>query len=294
MYIVVFTPGLLKPVTRTHETPTRVYGYGFPRVRVRVQLEIPGGYPCYSLDLLKQVDNAIDIFESRTNGMATGLFMFDNAPGHQKRADDALSAHKLPKNPKLGWTHAKNGPKMRSTTLPDGSIQDLYFPANHETFPGWFKGMEQIIHERGLWPTTGACNLLAQCKDFKCKEGATTCCCRRILFTQPDFVNQKSELEEYIVLHGHICDFYPKFHCELNFIEQYWGAAKYRYRVTPRTANMEEMRANVLACLDDVPLLQIQRLALFKFVYYKLPTNFSHVLVMQTGRVASSLHIFKV
>jgi len=57
---------------------------------------------------------------------------------------------------------------------------------------------------------------------------------------------------------------------------------------------MEEMRANVLACLDDVPLLQIQRLALFKFVYYKLPTNFSHVLVMQTGRVASSLHIFNV
>ena len=62
-------------------------------------------------------------------------------------------------------------------------------------------------------------------------KNATSCCCRRILFTQPDFVNQKSELEEYIVLHGHICDFYPKFHCELNFIEQYWGAAKYRYHV---------------------------------------------------------------
>ena len=127
--------------------------------------------------------------------------------------------------------------------------------------------MEQIIRECGLWPTH---NLLAQCKDFKCKEGATTCCCRRILFTQPDFVNQKSELEEYIVSRGHICDFYPKFHCELNFIEQYWGAAKYCYRVTPKAANMDEMKANVLACLDDVPLLQIQRLAHFKFVYYKL------------------------
>ncbi len=132
---------------------------------------------------------------------------------------------------------------------------------------------EQIIRERGLWPTMGARNLLAQCKDFKCKEGATTCCCRRILFTQPDFVNQKSELEEYIVLRGHICNFYPKFHWELNFIEQYWGAAKYHYHVTPRTANMEEMRANVLACLDDVPLLQIQWLAHSEFVYSKLQTN---------------------
>ena len=59
--------------------------------------------------------------------------MFDNAPGHQKRAHDALSARKLPKNLKLGWTHVKNGPKMHLTTLPDGSVQDLYFLANHET-----------------------------------------------------------------------------------------------------------------------------------------------------------------
>ena len=51
----------------------------------------------------------------------------------------------------------------------------LYFPANHETFPGWFKGMEvmeQIVREHGLWPV-GARNLLTQCKDFKCKEGVT-------------------------------------------------------------------------------------------------------------------------
>jgi hypothetical protein len=31
-------------------------------------------------DLLQQVENAIDIFESKTNGFATGLFLFDNAP----------------------------------------------------------------------------------------------------------------------------------------------------------------------------------------------------------------------
>jgi len=43
-------------------------------------------------DLLKQVGLAVDIFESKTNGTATGLFLFDIVPSHQKHAPDALSA----------------------------------------------------------------------------------------------------------------------------------------------------------------------------------------------------------
>ena len=76
--------------------------------------------------------------------------------------------------------------------------------------PGWFKGMENIIKERGLWPEKG---LNAQCEGFKCESGKVDCCCRRLLFSQPDFVNQKSHLEELITSRGHICDFYPKYHC---------------------------------------------------------------------------------
>ncbi|CAA7263722.1 unnamed protein product [Cyclocybe aegerita] len=124
--------------------------------------------------------------------------------------------------------------------------------------PGWFKGMENIIRERSLWPQRG---LNAQCEGFKCEPGKTDCCCRRLLFTQPDFVNQKSCLEELITSHGHICDFYPKYHCELNFIEQYWGAAKLQYRNSPKTTDIKEMERNVLACLDDVPDVSIKRYA---------------------------------
>ncbi|KIJ32999.1 hypothetical protein M422DRAFT_183786, partial [Sphaerobolus stellatus SS14] len=87
---------------------------------------------------------------------------------------------------------------------------------------------------------------------FKCEEGCTNCCCRRILFTQSDFINQKSALEELIINQGYLCDFYPKFHCELNFIEQYWGAAKLRYWLSPHTKKMEEMEANVIVSLNDV------------------------------------------
>ena len=60
------------------------------------------------------------------------------------------------------------------------------------------------------------------CPGSKCPPDRNNCCCWTILFNQPDFVSQKSELQELIEQHGHLCDFYPKYHCELNFIEQYW------------------------------------------------------------------------
>jgi hypothetical protein len=162
----------------------------------------------------------------------------------------------MPKNPNNGWTHRKGGARMRNATFANGRTQELYYPDDHPTMAGWFKGMEEIIKERGLWPADG---LLAQCEGFKCEPGRTNCCCRRILFTQPDFISQKSRLEEFVTSRGHICDFYPKYHCELNFIEQYWGAAKLRYRITSHTANIVEMEKNMLECLDDVPLLQMRR-----------------------------------
>lgn len=133
--------------------------------------------------------------------------------------------------------------------------QELYFPDNCPAYPRYFKGMKCIIHEHGLWPKTG---LLAQCEKFKCKPGQTSCCCQWLLFMQPDFISHKSQLEELITSQGEICDIYPKFHYESNFIKQYWGAVKFWYHNTPKTSNMKEMEENVVACLDDISLLQIQ------------------------------------
>jgi hypothetical protein len=108
---------------------------------------------------------------------------------------------------------------MRTTVFGNNNtLQDLYFPDNHLTMPGWFKGMEIVIREHGLWLEK---KLNVQCEGFKCVAGKKNCCCRRVLFTQPEFVNQKSHLKELITLWGHICDFYPEYHCKLNFIEQY-------------------------------------------------------------------------
>ena len=50
-----------------------------------------------------------------------------------------------------------------------------------------------------------------------------TCCARHILATQDAFKNQKPLLQELIEERGHKVIFYPKFHCELNYIEMYLG-----------------------------------------------------------------------
>ena len=148
---------------------------------------------------------------------------------------------------------------MHDGTLPNGKPQSLYYPEDHESMPGWFKGMEVIIRERGLWPESPDTGLLTQCPNFKCPPGHTDCCCQHILFLQPDFTAQKSQLEELIESRGHICDFYPKYHCELNFIEQYWGAAKSHYWNSPQAKMGRKMEASVWESLDNVSLLQIQR-----------------------------------
>src|ERR1700683_4589422 len=137
----------------------------------------------------------------------------------------------MPKQPKQDWTHHKDGSQMQNSTHA-ASVQEFYFPITYPTIPGWFKGMEIIIREQGLWPANG---LNAECHGCKCMPSRTDCCCHHLMFTQPNFVSQKSQLKEYIMAHGHICDFYPKFHCELNFIEQYWGAIKYCYWSTQQS-----------------------------------------------------------
>ena len=159
---------------------------------------------------------------------------------------------------------------MRSGTLPNGQPQSFYFPEDHPSMPGWFKGMEVIIRERGLWPSDK--DLLAQCPHFRCLPGHMDCCCRCILFSQPDFVSQKPQLQELIESRGHICDFYPKYHCELNFIKQYWGAAKLRFRMVGRAVTIEEMERKVIDCLDDVSLLHIRRCVFFFFLILLLIT----------------------
>src|SRR6185436_6855797 len=83
---------------------------------------------------------------------------------------------------------------------------------------------------------------------------------RKILSLEEDFKSQKLQLQEEIEKKGHICIFYPKYHCELNYIEMYWGAAK---RFTRENCNYTwvGLQKTVPEALDSVSLIMIRKFA---------------------------------
>ena len=89
-------------------------------------------------------------------------------------------------------------------------------------------------------------------------EGPLTCCARHILATQDDFKNQKPLLQKLIEAR---VIFYPKFHCELNYIEMYWGAAK-RYVRQHCNYTWKGLQENVPNAFDSIPLKQIRKYAM--------------------------------
>ena len=52
----------------------------------------------------------------------------------------------------------------------------------------------------------------------------TGCGSEKLCTAKQDFKEQKGRLQEELESHGQLIIFYPKFHCELNSIEQYWNA----------------------------------------------------------------------
>jgi transposase len=227
-------------------------------------------------DILDQVEDAMRIVKECWPEY-DHVFIYDNASTHLKRADDALSARRMPKgtskpgtnwgveatkhDPATGRIIYKDGKpekvkiRMQDAQFADGTPQPLYFPEGHER-AGVFKGMAVILEERGF---KDARNLRAECKNFKCAPNAQTCCCRRLLYNQPDFANVETILESTCRARG--CDvfFLPKFHCELNFIEQCWGYAKRIYRLNPPSSREDQLEKNTLAALEAVPLKSMRK-----------------------------------
>ena len=101
------------------------------------------------------------------------------------------------------------------------------------------EGSQKVLQERGLWKE----GIRKQCgavseedtetdaefdarKELDRRERGKYCCAMRILENQSGFHHEKSQLKIEINKSGDEYISYPKFHCELNYIEYHWGAVK--------------------------------------------------------------------
>ena len=152
-------------------------------------------------DLVNQIrTKAIPIFKL-LHPNCIALFIFDNSQNHHALPPDALRASAL--NLSDGGKNVR--PQRNGWFVKDGERM----PQAMQRIDGVQKGVRSILQERGLWAPT----LSLQAA-------------RKLLSEQPDFREQKEWLHEVVNENNFIIDYYPKFHCEFNFIEMYWGATK--------------------------------------------------------------------
>lgn len=234
--------------------------------------------------MVAQTKKAIDIFNKAFPG-DIAVFAFDNSSGHACKAKDALVANRMNlrpggKQPLMHATKWGNGVCQSMVFLADDKNWDTDIPISPELV-GQPKGIKRVLQERGLW-TEG---LKKQCgrqkKDSstfeervfqetleqyqdrvadRCEVGKH-CCALRILENQDDFKNEVSLLETVIVQNSHEVIFYPKFHCELNYIEHYWGALK-RFTRDNCKYSFAELEPTVLQAMGSVSLKTIRRFAM--------------------------------
>jgi transposase len=216
-----------------------------------------------SFHVCKQIRHAMDILAEHYTG-EDHIFIFDNSPKHVKRGADAPSARQMPKfTPKptsknfLVETTDDDGNKvkvpMTGGYFRNGEPQLFYWPEDHLR-AGWFKGMAEILKERG-WEN--AYQIKADCKSHDLAR--TGCCLRRILFNEPDFAGPTSMLERLVTSRGYGFLLLPKFHPELNPIEQCWGKAKRVYREFPESTGAHQLENFVVKALDSVSLEDIRK-----------------------------------
>jgi transposase len=198
--------------------------------------------------MLQLCEKIIPAFEKVHGPGYQALIMVDNSQGHSAYAEDALLVSRMNINPggkqarmHDGW-YFQNGRKV---------IQPMNFPQNHPDHPNEPKGVKAVLTERGLYQ-----RLRGKCKN-KCESEAISCCNRRILELQPDFKEQKSLVQEVIEAAGHLCIFLPKFHCELNFIEFFWGVVK-KYLRDNCDYTFATLKENMPKALESVHLSTIR------------------------------------
>ena len=140
---------------------------------------------------VEQMEMAVKVAEAKYPARAfKHVWIFDHSCGHTAFAPDALVASRLNRKP------GGKQPVMHDTVWA-GKPQKLVLD------DGTPKGAAMILEERGIYTKT-----------LKLEDLIV------ILSQHDDFKNEKNSLETMLTGKGHTAVFLPKFHCELNGIEQ--------------------------------------------------------------------------
>lgn len=198
--------------------------------------------------LLVQLKEKVIPSFNRMHPGSQALFCFDNSTNHQAMASDALVASRMNKG------SGGKQPVLRDGWFvdPDGKITvQKMTDANGKPL-----GLKNVLLERGKWIEglrLKCGNRVEIANDVEC-----TCCCIHRMASQPDFINQKSALEEVILENEHLMTFFPKFHCELNPIERMWAASK-QYVRRECDYSFPSLLRNVPKSLSEIPIAQIRK-----------------------------------
>jgi len=167
-------------------------------------------------DLIKQFEEFAGEFAVLHPGKEL-YFGFDNSMTHRAKATNGLDVTKL--NLSDG---GKNTPELRNGWYIKDGHRVEHIMKNAD---GVQKGIRTILLERGKWHD----KLLKICKPCTNKVPISerkaggyyveNCCATTILSRELDFVEQRDALTEAVENSGHKILFYPKYHCELNYIE---------------------------------------------------------------------------
>ncbi len=219
----------------------------------------------YCADLMRQLHPNADIYT-----------LFDNSMTHRAKAPDGLDASALNKSDGgVNVSNQRDGWYWKDEAQEDGKPpKRVKVVQKMQNDSGVQKGLLTILKERGKEKSIGGHVLNKICLgcEQRSPRGDTesdfvrsdTCCLYYVLSQEPDFLEQKPWLHETVKKQaGFHFMLYPKYHCELNYIEMVWGYIKayHRRNCTYSFKDLDGDNGLVKTLNERIPISFVRRAA---------------------------------